>query len=66
MKRNHLQCFRQTIVFVLGIMVGGILLTPLSGVGQLVIILITGLTFYLTQKVSFSSSTKKEVLNKVA
>jgi uncharacterized membrane protein YcaP (DUF421 family) len=66
MKSNQLHCFKQTIVFVLGIMVGGILINPLSGLGPLTIILITGLTFYLTQKVSFSSPTKKEVLNKVA
>jgi hypothetical protein len=63
MKNSH--CFRQTIVFVLGLMIGGTLLSPLSGIDQAVIVLITGIAFYLTQKVSFSPSTKHEVLNKV-
>jgi hypothetical protein len=63
MKNNH--CFRQTIVFVLGLIIGGALISPLSGIDQAVIVLITGMAFYLTQKVPFSSSTKQEVLNKV-
>jgi hypothetical protein len=63
MKNNH--CFRQTIVFVLGLIIGGTLISPLSGLDQASIILLTGLAFYLTQKVPLSSSTKHEALNKV-
>jgi hypothetical protein len=65
MKNSQLQCVKHTIVFVLGIIIGGVLINPVSGIGQLVIILTTGLAFFLTQKVSFPSSSKKETLNKV-
>jgi uncharacterized membrane protein YcaP (DUF421 family) len=65
MKNSQLQCFKHTIVFVLGIIIGGVLINPLSGIGQLLIILTTGLAFFITQKVSFPSFSKKETLNKV-
>jgi hypothetical protein len=63
MKNNH--CIRHTIVFIMGLIIGGTLISPLSGFDQLRIILTTGLAFYLAQKVTFITSTKRETLNKV-
>jgi hypothetical protein len=63
MKSNRLQCLKQTIIFVFGLIIGGILLNPLSTLGQVVIAATTGFVFYLTQKVSFPVSTKKGNLN---
>jgi hypothetical protein len=68
MKNNHMSCLKQTLVFITGLVVGGILISinpsPNVGINEAFIIILTGSMFHLGQQISFNPSTNRLKKNK--